>query len=82
MTLVAGASSKTVELKVRCAFQTSKDFNVMCPMYWTIRHLKEHLHQVCPSHPDKDVRDKDAPSEVGQLPSMIMSWMASLMLIT
>ncbi|RCN40540.1 hypothetical protein ANCCAN_13510 [Ancylostoma caninum] len=51
MTSVAGASSETVELTVRCAFQTSKDINVVCPLYWTIRHLKEHLHQVCPSHP-------------------------------
>ncbi|KAL6731121.1 hypothetical protein Aduo_002025 [Ancylostoma duodenale] len=51
MTSLAGASSETVELTVRCAFQTSKDINVVCPLYWTIRHLKEHLHQVCPSHP-------------------------------
>ncbi|EYB83548.1 hypothetical protein Y032_0333g2801 [Ancylostoma ceylanicum] len=51
MTSVAGASSETVELTVRCAFQTSKDINVVCPLDWTIRHLKEHLHQVCPSHP-------------------------------
>ncbi|KAK6729292.1 hypothetical protein RB195_006377 [Necator americanus] len=51
MTSAAGASSETVELTVRCAFQTSKDVRVVCPLHWTVRHLKEHLHQVCSSHP-------------------------------
>ncbi|XGW21537.1 hypothetical protein V3C99_004474 [Haemonchus contortus] len=46
-----GAVSDSVELTVRCAFQTSKDIRVVCPPNWTIRMLKEHLHQVCPSHP-------------------------------
>ncbi|KJH52947.1 hypothetical protein DICVIV_00816 [Dictyocaulus viviparus] len=44
-------ASNTVELTVRCAFQTSDDIKVVCPVHWTIRKLKEHLHQVCPSHP-------------------------------
>uniref|UniRef100_A0A1I7WVM4 Ubiquitin-like domain-containing protein n=1 Tax=Heterorhabditis bacteriophora TaxID=37862 RepID=A0A1I7WVM4_HETBA len=41
----------SVELTVRCAFQTSEDIRVICPLEWTIKTLKEHLHDVCPSHP-------------------------------
>lgn len=48
---MATAEVDVVELTVRCAFQTSKDIRVVCPLHWTIRLLKEHLHQVCLSHP-------------------------------
>ncbi|VDO32812.1 unnamed protein product [Haemonchus placei] len=44
-----GAVSDSVELTVRCAFQTSKDIRVVCPPNWTIRTLKEHLHQAVTS---------------------------------
>ncbi|KAJ1346283.1 hypothetical protein KIN20_001038 [Parelaphostrongylus tenuis] len=51
MASVENVAANTVELTVRCAFQTSKDITVVCPLNWTIRMLKEHLHQVCSSHP-------------------------------
>ncbi|KAE9418679.1 hypothetical protein Angca_003211 [Angiostrongylus cantonensis] len=51
MASIENLATNTVELTVRCAFQTSKDIKVLCPLHWTIRMLKEHLHQVCSSHP-------------------------------
>ncbi|VDM57037.1 unnamed protein product [Angiostrongylus costaricensis] len=49
MASIENLPTNTVELTVRCAFQASKDIKVLCPLHWTIRMLKEHLHQAVTS---------------------------------
>ena len=44
-------SSGSVNVVVRCAFQTGSDIRVICPLSWTVMELKQHLHTVCTLHP-------------------------------
>jgi len=40
------------QLTIRCALQSFADTIVDCPHNWTVLQLKQHLHDVCPGHPD------------------------------
>lgn len=42
---------ENVQITVRCAFQSGMDIHVDCPLLWTVKNLKEHLHEVCALHP-------------------------------
>jgi hypothetical protein len=40
------------QLTIRCALQSFADTIVDCPHSWTVLQLKQHLHDICPGHPD------------------------------
>ena len=41
----------TVQLTIRCAFQTMEDQTVAASSSWTVKQLKEQIKNVHPSHP-------------------------------
>ena len=42
---------ETVQLTIRCAFQTLEDQTVEASTSWTVKQLKEHIRDADPTHP-------------------------------